>query len=399
MDTFAGFIESLYHRMEILFPSTNDGSFVALSILGMIIALYVSLPAFTFPANIYDMKLKAPCHSHSSGFCILVAIALGYFVYIKQYGTSLFNQYDAAFTSAFVVALFCSIIVFIFASKDKFKHITPLDIAKISNDPPLDTPSDGIKAFLLGKGHKFMIVDIDARAMVIATGLIFLQIVVLSGFRSHILYHRGQLSNAMTLYVSSVSWYIIDALLFEFTQTYSSRRYLEKFGALEIFYSVFYFPFVVSLGMIPLVKSPHKNDISDATAIFLVCIFLMGWILSRGASIQKVLVIYKRGAYDIFHHQLVAPSRLTTSGLWGICRDIDLLGVFLQYIVMMVPASLVAKQLRYRVQAMVAGPLFHALFYLLYYKHRIEQEKAAIYGESWKEYVQRVPKAIIPFIY
>lgn len=392
-------LKFLSSAIEKLLPSNNEGSYIALIVIGFAMALYVSLPALKFASNFYDFRNRCPGSSHSSGFSILVAIIVGYLSSAKTYGTSMFNNYTGAFAVAFFVALLFSIIVYIFSGYEKYLHAIPLDVPPLTKEPELDQHSTGLKAYLFGRRRIFVIVDIDSRAMVVAVGLIFLELLVLSGLRSHILYHRNGISNAMMVYVGCVSWYVIDQMVFEFLHSYSCRRYFDKFGALEIFYAIFLFPLAVFLGMIPLVKNPQRYDISHATAMILACIFLAGWLINRVASIERVLVVYERGACDIFKHKLLEPSRLAISGLWGLCRDIDILGLFLQLLVFSIPAILVAKQLQYRIQAVILGPLLHAMFYLLFYRNHIERKKSEIYGASWSEYVRAVPKSIIPFIY
>jgi delta14-sterol reductase len=126
-----------------------------------------------------------------------------------------------------------------------------------------------------------------------------------------------------------------------------------------------------------------------------VLIFFSGWILSRGANLQKFF--FKKDQGRAFLR--IVPETITdgnnallVNGFWGISRHINYSGEILM-------ASGIILCTGY--PALIV-PWLYPLYYviLLITRQRDDDKRCALkYGDLWKTYVKKVPYRIIPWIY
>jgi delta14-sterol reductase len=121
-------------------------------------------------------------------------------------------------------------------------------------------------------------------------------------------------------------------------------------------------------------------------------LFFTGWALSRGANLQKFH--FKRDPTRTFLG--ITPEalqgRVLVNGFWGLSRHINYLGEVL----MALGISLALGN------PLAWEPWLYPLYYVaLLVPRQIDDDKrcAAKYGPLWHDYVKRVPKRIIPFVY
>jgi steroid 5-alpha reductase family enzyme len=133
-----------------------------------------------------------------------------------------------------------------------------------------------------------------------------------------------------------------------------------------------------------------------ACDIFCVALFLFGWILTRGANLQKFAC--KNGAKSFFGHSLAfvpgSRNRLCVSLFWEWSRHINYLGEILQALaIALAPAHATSSLI----------PLLYPAYYVALFLPRIaddDNQCRAKYGEVvWQRYCQHVPYKLIPKLY
>jgi steroid 5-alpha reductase family enzyme len=138
---------------------------------------------------------------------------------------------------------------------------------------------------------------------------------------------------------------------------------------------------------------------SNAEMIFTAAVFFSGWILTRGANLQKHAAKRDPSATSCFGglislEYLSAGGRnsgLLVSGFWGLARHLNYLGEIIQAIALSIPAGRGSWV-----------PWLYPLYYVgLFVGRMIDDDQlcAAKYGkETWDGYKQSVPHWIIPYI-
>ena len=126
-----------------------------------------------------------------------------------------------------------------------------------------------------------------------------------------------------------------------------------------------------------------------------IIIFFTGWILSRGANLQKFY--FKRNPKKTFLR--IVPETITdgknsllVNGFWGISRHINYLGEILM-------ASGIILCTGY--PALIWPWLYPMYYVVLLVTRQIDDDRRCglKYGELWQTYKNRVPYRIIPFLY
>jgi delta14-sterol reductase len=126
-------------------------------------------------------------------------------------------------------------------------------------------------------------------------------------------------------------------------------------------------------------------------------LFFTGWVLSRGANLQKYWFKRdptKKAFWLLTPEALTAPDgkRVLVSGFWGLSRHINYLGELLMAMALALSLGVPTAW----------GPWLYPLYYVvLLVPRQLDDDKrcAAKYGPLWDEYRRRVPRRIIPFVY
>ena len=92
------------------------------------------------------------------------------------------------------------------------------------------------------------------------------------------------------------------------------------------------FKALLSGNMLALHDTSPATDLHPLTAAAVISLFFLGWVLTRGANLQKYA--FKRNPrreHFMFVRQVTLPgSRLLVSGWWGLARHINYLGEIMQ---------------------------------------------------------------------
>lgn len=216
-------------------------------------------------------------------------------------------------------------------------------------------------------------------------------------------YHRGTFADdnvGIYVYTALLFWFLLDYLTFEHVHVYTYDIFAEHVGfklgwGCLAFYPYFY---VVGVWSVADLGNPESHPALWGVA---VVVFLTGWSFARGANMQKFY--FKRDPGRSFlgiQPEAVSDGQrsLLCNGFWGLSRHVNYMGEILM-------ATGLTLALGHSVG--LDHPIaWVAWLYPLYYVALLvprqfddDRRCAAKYGPLWDEYVKRVPKRIIPFVF
>jgi Ergosterol biosynthesis ERG4/ERG24 family len=236
---------------------------------------------------------------------------------------------------------------------------------------------------------------VDVKVYLYLIGAVQLELNVLSFGAHHLLWHPGEASPGVFLYAALYTIFIFDYLLFEEVHLYTYDFFAERVG-FKLGWGCFtFYPYFYCVGLWAVADKPDPH--APAAVLFLsALVFLLGWVLSRGANLQKFLFKTKPEAKLL---GLLAPQefsdgkvRLLCSGFWRLARHVNYLGEFLMALGLTLALG----------WPLDPWPWLYPLYYvaLLVPRERDDEKRCAQkYGAVWAEYCRRVPYRIIPWVY
>jgi delta14-sterol reductase len=156
-----------------------------------------------------------------------------------------------------------------------------------------------------------------------------------------------------------------------------------------------FYPFFYPVGLWAVAERPDPHTPAPLLVLYAL-LFFAGWMLSRGANLQKFH--FKRDptakAFGLLEPRPISADgkHVLSGGFWGLSRHINYLGEILM-------ASGLALSLGY---PFAIGPWLYPLYYVaLLVPRQIDDDRrcAEKYGALWDEYCRRVPSRILPGIY
>jgi protein-S-isoprenylcysteine O-methyltransferase Ste14 len=199
---------------------------------------------------------------------------------------------------------------------------------------------------------------------------------------------------------SMLSFFLGEYCWNELVHTFTYDLFRERIGFKLLFGCLFFYPFFYAVALLPFASPPpfQRIDLLSPSASDALCVslFLCGWMLTRGANMQKFAC--KSGAKSFFGHALVfvpgSQNRLCMSLFWGWSRHINYLGEILQAFGIALASALATSS---------ATPFLYPIYYVALFLPRIaddDNQCRSKYGEAvWQLYCQRVPSKLIPKIY
>lgn len=241
---------------------------------------------------------------------------------------------------------------------------------------------------------QFMGSRVDAKMWLYLTGATFLELNALSFTAHHWLLYGGQASAGIFLSAALLTYFIVDYLIFEEVHLYTYDLFAERVGfklgwGCLVFYPYFYCIFLWYAAELP---DPHTPG---WLLTIYVAIFFSGWVLSRGANLQKYFFKKNPEATFLWIKPETISDRnniLLVNGFWGLSRHINYLGEILMAAGIILCTGYPAA----------IWPWFYPLYYfiLLFTRERDDNKRCRKkYGELWSAYEKNVPWRIIPFIY
>ncbi len=236
---------------------------------------------------------------------------------------------------------------------------------------------------------------VDAKMYLYLIGAVMLGLNILAFTAHHLLLFGTAMSAGVLVYAGLFFWFIADYLVFERVHLYTYDIFAERVGFKLVWGCFAFYPYFYLVGLWAAAGQPwFPEPISQV--LIAVFIFYAGWILSRGANMQKY---YFKTMPDRAFLGFIQPralrdhdNALLFSGFWRVARHVNYLGEILMAtgltLALGIPGSVAAW----------LYPLYYIV--LLVPRERADERRcAAKYGELWKEYVRRVPHRIIPGLY
>ncbi len=233
----------------------------------------------------------------------------------------------------------------------------------------------------------------DAKVWFYLVGAVMLQLNVLS-FAAFHLTNVTSINPGFLLACGMLTWFCFDYLIFERVHLWTYDFIAEHVGFKLGFGCLAFYPYFYTVALWFTARLPNPR-IPAWLTILIGVLFLCGWVLTRGANMQKY--VFKTAPDRKF--LWITPEVLTdgkqsllVSGFWGVSRHINYLGEIIQAIAIALAAGYVG------VWPVWLYPIYYVALFL---SRQADDDKVcqAKYGQLWDEYVQKVTYRIVPRIY
>ena len=236
---------------------------------------------------------------------------------------------------------------------------------------------------------------IDAKMYLYLVGAVLLALNILSSAAHHYQAYPEDSSPGVALYACLFLFFLSEYLNFEEVHLYTYDFVAERVGFKLGWGCLVFYPFFYPVGLWCIADRPNPHT---PTPLLVLCalLFFSGWVLSRGANLQKFY--FKKDptakAFGLLEPRALSEGErhLLTGGFWGLARHINYLGEVLM-------ASGLALSLGY---PGALAPWLYPLYYVaLLVPRQLDDDArcAERYGALWEEYRRRVPYRIIPGVY
>ncbi len=248
----------------------------------------------------------------------------------------------------------------------------------------------------LGRRENPRAFGIDAKMYLYLVGAILLELNLLSFTAQHLALHAAHPSPGVILHTALFSFFVVEYLFFEEVHLYTYDFFAERVGFKLGWGCLVFYPFFYAIGLWALASRPDPQ-LSLAFRIGAAALFLCGWVLSRGANLQKFFFKTRPGQPRVLgfipQRALEAGGqRLLVSGFWGLSRHINYLGEILMAVGLTLALGHPAALL----------PWLYPLYYLaLLLPRQLDDDRrcAQKYGALWTRYTSAVRYRIIPYLY
>jgi len=270
-----------------------------------------------------------------------------------------------------------------------------LSVAAFGSAPPTGRSLLADLYFGRSLNRQFFGARVDAKMFLYLVGAAMLGLNLLSLTAHHVMRFGSDMSAGVLLYSILFMWFIVEYLVFERVHLYTYDIFAERVGFKLVWGCFVFYPYFYAVGLWATADMPDPETPWWLLLISAV-IFFGGWILTRGANMQKYW--FKRHPDQAFlgfmEPRILDDGRhaLLCSGFWGISRHVNYLGEVLQAVgltlVLGYPDVWVAW----------LYPLYYVLLFVA--RERADERRCAEkYGDLWAEYVREVPRRIVPWIY
>ena len=239
---------------------------------------------------------------------------------------------------------------------------------------------------------------IDAKVWLYLCGAIMLQLNVLSAMMYHWEmffdpYDTNVINPGFLIGVAMLTFFIWDYLNFEKVHLYTYGFTAERVGFKLGFGCLAFYPFFYAIALWSTAHLPNPGRPNVLNALF-VLVFLFGWVLARGANLQKYYFkVSPRKKFLGIRPETLTDGKLSllANGWWGKSRHISYLGEILM-------ACAIALAAGPNVLSVWLYPLYCIVFL---FARQANDDKIckAKYGELWDRYTTKVKYRIIPRIW
>jgi protein-S-isoprenylcysteine O-methyltransferase Ste14 len=234
---------------------------------------------------------------------------------------------------------------------------------------------------------------VDAKLWLYLIGAVMLQLNVLSFAAYHIV-HVARLNPGFLLGCAMLTWFCFDYLIFEKIHLWTYDFIAERVGFKLGFGCLAFYPYFYAVALWFTAPLPDPGHPTWLTILF-GALFLFGWVLTRGANLQKYLFkIAPDRKFLWIQPEILSDGRLSllANGYWGASRHINYLGEILQAIAVALVSGYFGVWMVW---------LYPAYYVGLLLTRQADDDKVckAKYGALWDRYTEKVKYRIIPFIY
>jgi delta14-sterol reductase len=236
---------------------------------------------------------------------------------------------------------------------------------------------------------------VDAKMFLYLVGAIMLELCLSSCASHHRLVHAADSSPGVLLYTALFSFFVVEYLAFERVHLYTYDFVAERVGFKLTWGCLAFYPFFYCIGLWFAAAQPNPHS-SAAWLLGSAALFFAGWVLARGANLQKYVFKTQpeRASFGPFAQRALTAGdkRVLVGGFWGVARHVNYLGELCM-------ASGLALSLGY---PRAIWPWLYPLYYVaLLVPRQLDDDRrcAEKYGALWEEYRRAVPYRIIPWVY
>ena len=216
-------------------------------------------------------------------------------------------------------------------------------------------------------------------------------------------YHYGLYGEAanvgLLLHSAMWVWFVADYFSFERVQLYTFDIFEERLGFKLIFGCIVVYPCLYPVALWGTAGLPAPDIDASLNVVWLggsTAVFLVGWMISRGANLQKYM--FKRLPERAFLG-LIQPATLTdgqrhilSSGFWGAARHMNYTGEILMALGMALALGHFAN----------AWSWIYFVYLTVFFvaRERIDDRRCeAKYGRLWTEYRAKTRYRLVPGVY
>ena len=426
-------------------------SFLAIVLLySACLIFHLLLPGKTVQGYCCDTVTLKPLSYKLNGFSVLIVSIIIYYTILPltsdETPTYFYDFYWTCLFWANQIGFMFSIFFFFYGGKEKYpircitvdqiqiqsnnnsSELRDPEAIKKNNQLPESTTSNKVTSSLqcFYAGYLWnprvsifhQIVDIKMTLYVL--GAIGLEYNLLSCISASINSTKddNHLSNALVAYGLCFQWFILDYMWHEEVHLYTYDLFAEKVGFKLGWGCLVFYPFFYPIGAYSIVDS--DNDISIGTMIGIFVLFGCGWIMTRGANMQKFAYrkhMLQHKSNTVSSSSKVPPpskfvflgvlkctqetipgTSILCSGWWGQARHLNYAGEILQSIALSIPGYLVGNNWIKKIL-----PWLYPLYYVLLFITRQQMDDYICekkYGSlQWNTYKERVSYRIFPGVY
>jgi len=234
---------------------------------------------------------------------------------------------------------------------------------------------------------------IDAKIWLYLIGAVMLQLNVLSYAAYHIM-NVENINYGFLLGCAMLTWFCFDYLIFEKIHLWTYDFIAERVGFKLGFGCLAFYPYFYTIVLWFTAHLPNPGHPLWLTILF-GALFLFGWVLTRGANMQKYFFkITPDRKFLWIKPEVLTDGKLSllANGFWGASRHINYLGEIIQAIAVVLAVGYFGIWMVW---------LYPAYYIGLMLSRQADDDIVcrAKYGELWDQYKRKVKYKIIPFIY
>jgi protein-S-isoprenylcysteine O-methyltransferase Ste14 len=234
---------------------------------------------------------------------------------------------------------------------------------------------------------------VDAKVWFYLVGAVMLQLNVLS-FAAFHLANATSVNPGFLLACAMLTWFCFEYLIFERVHLWTYDFIAERVGFKLGFGCLAFYPYFYTVALWFTAKLPDPPLPVWLTILFGV-LFLCGWVLTRGANMQKYFFKTAPGRKFLW----ITPEALSdgthsllVNGFWGGSRHINYLGEIIQAVAISLAVGY------FGIWEVWLYPIYYVL---LFVSRQADDDKVcrAKYGPLWDDYTAKVKYRIIPRLY